>query len=100
MTDNINRALNDWRMPLENRELIREMCSYIGIAEYKVNKGYIRATRVDAEKPALLVRLGYTEGFVDADEAREACGDRAYFRRAEGLQSGDYIVEHPVNRLT
>lgn len=99
MTNDLNRALNDWKMPVENRELVRAMCSYIGIAEYKLTKTYIRAIRQDPEKPALLIHFGHTEGFVDADEAREACGDRAYFRKAQGLKSGDYFVEHPVNRL-
>lgn len=95
----LHRALLDFGIPFENRALIDEMCSWIGIASYVKYADHIRAIRVDSDKPALWIRMAYTEGFVDQDEARDASGGRAPYARGFGLKSGSFYVEHPVNRL-
>ena len=51
--DSLHRAMIDFGIPFENRELIQQMCTWIGIAFLVVGKQYIRAVRVDSQKPAL-----------------------------------------------
>lgn len=96
---NLQRAMQDFGIPFDNRALIERMCSQIGIASLLPYRDHIRAIREDSSKPALHIHVGWTEGFLDKEEACQASDGRAPIVKSDHLRSGNFYVEHPINRL-
>jgi hypothetical protein len=86
-------ALEQKHIPLENRPIIRAFVAAIGCFRFEETTSYIKATRIKPG-PQLEIAYGWTDGFETREEA-EAAGGVAVW--PIGRRWG---IDHPVNRGT
>lgn len=60
-------------LPVANRSTVNRILDYIQISSFHPTSSYVRAEREDA-KPPLRIASGWVNGFIDRDEALDACG--------------------------
>lgn len=93
-------ATQEFAIPHENIAVIREVTTHIGIAAYRPAPTYITAERTDGG-PDLHIAYGWSNGFIDEEEALAALGDLAS-EATTPWQSDDRVglwgVTHPVSR--
>ncbi len=89
----LDEALEDKRIPLENRPMIRAFVVAIGCARFERTTSYLKAGRRDGG-PHLQIAYGWSSGFVSREEAEAAAGIEPWARERKGL----FCVTHPVHK--
>lgn len=92
--ENLDHALEQWNIPLENRPLIRAYAQALGFTHYEDRAGYLKAVRPDG--PPLQIRYGYSTGFVSEEEARTFSGPEQDVWPA--TRKNLWGFTHPMNR--
>ncbi|MGV9713670.1 hypothetical protein ACWDTI_23755 [Gordonia sp. NPDC003424] len=96
-TESLASALTKARFPVDNHEFIRHITDTIGISDYRFvddgDKRYIAAIRRDG-RGELRIHYGFTNRFVDEDEARRV-GAGADMIRESSQPGGGWMVSHP-----
>jgi len=87
--------MDDFNLPLENRDFVRAFVNAIGITGCEVTPSYIKAVRTDGKRP-LNIAPGWSNGFIDEAEARAATGDTMPVWD-EPTRKGVWGVSHPIN---
>jgi len=88
----LDDALEDKKIPLENRPIIRAFVATIGCAKFESTTSYIKATRRQPG-PDLNIAYGWTTGFATREEAQAAGGTDVW---PWGRRWG---ITHPVHML-
>lgn len=88
----LEEALGDKKIPLENRAIIRAFVSSIDCARFEATTSYIKVTRRHGG-PDLNIAYGWTTGFATREEADAAGGVSTwpYGRR--------WGITHPVHKM-
>ena len=90
----LDRAMDDFKLPMENREFVREFAIAIGIEGCAVTSAYIKVIRTDGG-PDVRIASGYSNGFVDEAEALRVTGG-AHPVWASEKRKGFWGVDHPL----
>jgi len=77
---NLDDALEQKRIPLANRPIIRGFVAAIGCSRFEETSGYIKAIRVKHGMP-LWIGSGWAEGFETQEEAEAAHGIEVWHGR-------------------
>lgn len=90
-------AMTAHQIPIENQEMVKRICTHIGVERFLEGSNYIRAIRADGDLP-LHIAYGFTNGFASEAEARAAAGDGAVLHPS-GRGKGRWYAEHPTNQI-
>lgn len=95
----IDRAMEKFGIPLENRDFIRKFVVAIGVSGCEIvrSKSYIKALRIDGGED-LRIASGWSNGFVDEAEALAATGGSQPVQ-PDAKRRGTWYVDHPLNWL-
>jgi len=92
----IDRAMESFPIPLENREFIRNFVARVGVKGcLVVGHSYIRALRTYGQRD-LNIASGWSNGFVDEAEALALTGGNHPVWHDNG-RPGTWGVSHPLN---
>lgn len=94
--DSLDSALDDFDIPLENRDAIRQAMASVDVERYEATSRYIKAIRA-GEGPDLRIEKGFTNGFVSEAEASRAASPADVWRSSG--RAGLWGMTHPSSSV-